>query len=123
MPKLEKDIQSRILKDLGSYPKYIEFWKNVKTSENKNPDIFFTSWLTGPCCIELKKEGERVKGGQLFKLKKLHSNGLRSFAVIGLNGYLKLKKHLKINEANLKEEHDRCMKLYGEWTEEKYLFE
>jgi len=121
MIRLEKFDQSDILKDLRSYEKYIEFWKNVKTSENKKPDIFFTSWLTGPCAIELKREGGKVKGGQLTQLKKLHSNGLRSFAVIGKKGYIKLKRKLRINEQNLKEAHERNMMIVGVWDERYYF--
>ena len=71
------------------------------------PDILFTSCFTVPCFIELKKEGKEVKGGQSSKLAKLNKAGCKAFAVIGYNGYLKLKVYLNINIINLKKAHNR----------------
>ena len=105
MGKLESEHQKVIMKDLRSYQKFITCWKHIVTSENKIPDIFFTSCYTGPCLIELKKDDGEPCGGQIYKIKKLNKTGIKAFVVKGVDGYIKLKKHLNINLENLKSAH------------------
>lgn len=117
--RLERFDQTDILNDLRAFGKYVTVWKNMVTSENNIPDIVFTSCLTGPVVVELKKSDEDVKGGQMTKLIKLNSTGMDAYAVSGKKGYLKLRKHLNMTMEILAAAHESYNKRYGgNWEDE-----
>ena len=95
--KLESSLQTKILKDLRSYGKYIEAFKIQKASDNGVPDIFFTSKLTGAVLVELKQEGKKPRKLQESKINKLNSCGSKAFSCDSWSKWVKLKSELEIN--------------------------
>jgi len=92
--KSESDIQSSILADLRSLGRHCECFKIQKTSDNGEPDIFFTTRITGAVLIEVKKPGGRISKLQISKLKKLNDCGTKAFACYSWQAWVEVKKSL-----------------------------
>ena len=111
----EKKNQTKILKDLRSYGKYCESFKIIKTSDNGEPDIFFSFALTGAILIEAKRLTGAPRKLQEKKIKKLNICGTRTFVCHSWEEWYSIKKSLGLLDMEkIKEAHERNKKLLSE---------
>jgi hypothetical protein len=96
----ESKLKSKILKDLRSYKQMVCF-KIMKCSDNKIPDIFFTSVLTGPCFLEIKKPGEKPDKGQLHMIGRLNICGAKALWTDNWPHWVSVKKILNLSHETL----------------------
>jgi len=94
---LEAKLQSQILNDLRSLGKYCECFKLIKTSDNGEPDIFFTTKLTGGVLLELKRLSGSLNKLQEVKINKLNECGTKTFACYSWIEWVQIKKSLKLD--------------------------
>jgi len=114
MAKNEKKVQTRILNDLRSFGKYCEVFKIMKTSDAGEPDIFFTTRLTGAVFIETKRHKGKLQKIQKEKIAKLNSCGVKAFVCRSISGtewplteqWLEIKKALNLTKDNVIRAHD-----------------
>jgi hypothetical protein len=99
----ENLIQKTIINDLSSFYPFVEFYKIIKTNDNGNHDLFVSSKATGPFLLELKKEDGVKSKIQEHKSSSFSKCGINCYTIWSIDGYINLKKHLKLNISNLKE--------------------
>jgi len=85
-----------MLKDLRSYGKNCECFKIIKTSDNGEPDIFFTMAITGAVLIEVKRKHGKAAKLQENKIEKLNRCGTRTFLCNTWERWMEIKKELGI---------------------------
>jgi len=114
----EKGLQTKILKDLRSLGKYCVAFKIMKTSDNKIPDIFFSTALTGGIFIETKKPKGPIAKGQTTMIHKLSVCGCQSFPCYNWEEWWDIKKSLGLldgeyllDRESLIEAHERNKKM------------
>jgi len=90
----EKSLQTLILDDLRSLRKYCEVFKIIKTSDNGEPDIFFTTALTKGVFVETKAPKKDPRKLQWVKIKKLNTCGTKAYACRTWEEWYKLKECL-----------------------------
>jgi len=98
MARNEKKIQTKILKDLESFGKYCECFKIEKANKNGEPDIFFTTLLTGAVFIECKRLTGYAKRLQLFKIEKLKNCGCKAFVCHSWEEWCEIKNELGLTK-------------------------
>lgn len=103
---LEKVLQVKILKDLKSLGRYCTYYKNIKTSENGIPDVYFTTCLTRSVFVELKRKGEEAKRLQVHKIRKLNECGTRAFVCNSWEEWVKIKRKLEMAKWRIALAHD-----------------
>lgn len=101
----EKRLQTKILNDLWSFGKYCEAFKIMRTSVNGEPDIFFTTALTGGVLIEAKAKGESPRKNQKAKIKKLNDCGTPTFVCNTWGDWIDVKCRLNMTLATLRAAH------------------
>jgi len=106
MAKNEKKVQDIILGDLRSYDQYCEVFKIMKASDAGEPDIFFTTCLTGAIFIEAKKKKGVVRKLQKVKIAKLNSCGVNAFVCHSIEEWVALKKKLNLTRDNVIKAHN-----------------
>ena len=95
MGKVEQNLQGKILRDLNSLGKECVAFDVMKCSEDGVPDVFFTTVVTGPVFVEVKKP----KGGVWStKQQDMHINlndcGCKSFVAWSWPEWVTIKKYL-----------------------------
>lgn len=105
MAKNEKKVQNVVLSDLRSFQKYCEVFKLIKTSDNGEPDIFFTTCLTGAVFVETKRLNGAARKLQIVKIEKLNRCGVRAFVCHSIEEWLTIKQELGITTANVTRSH------------------
>jgi len=98
----ESDIQSKVIKDIDGFGKYVFGFKLIKANKNGIPDIIFHSLVTGGIMVEMKKPGELPDPHQDVKMDEAEYVGIRCFVIDSVKGWVALKKHLGLNIENLK---------------------
>src|SRR5271157_2939567 len=93
VPK-ESDLQSKILTDLRSLGKYCVCFKIIKASDNGVPDIFFSTKLTGPILLEIKKKTGVLRKNQIIMNNKLNLCGIKSLTCYTWNEWVLIKKDI-----------------------------
>ena len=93
----ESDLQSSILADLQSFGKYCECFKIMKANDNGNPDIFFTTGLTGAVLIEVKRLKGSASEIQKVKIASFNRCGTKAFVCHTWNQWVEIKKTLGMN--------------------------
>jgi hypothetical protein len=96
----EQKLQTKILKDLRSY-KHMICFKIMKCSDNGIPDIFFTSKITGPCFLEVKKFGEIPDPIQFLILGKLNFFGVHAYWCYCWEDWVKIKRVINLSHDTL----------------------
>jgi len=94
----ESNLQSKILNDLRSFGKYCECFKIIKASDNGEPDIFFTTILTGGVLLELKRLTGSAEKLQIFKINKLNKCGTKTFVCHSWQEWVSIKKILNLEK-------------------------
>jgi len=107
MAKNEKKVQDIILDDLRSFGQYCEVFKIMKASDAGEPDVFFTTCLTGAVLIEVKKGKGVVRKLQKIKIAKLNSCGTRTFVCHSIEEWIALKKNLTLTLDNVVVAHNK----------------
>lgn len=102
----EKKLQTKILKDLESFGKYCEAFKLMKINKNGEPDIFFTTALTGAVLVEAKREAGNPRKNQESKLKKLALCGTPTFVCRTWDDWIALKKRLRLHMTTVRNAHE-----------------
>ena len=102
MAKNEKNIQTKILNDLRSFGRYCECFKIIKASDSGEPDIFFTTALTGAILIETKRPAGIIQKIQKVKIAKLNKCGTPTYICNSLERWLEIKAELKLTMHNIK---------------------
>jgi len=98
MAKNEKKIQNQILIDLESFGEYCECFKIMKANKNGEPDVFFTTILTGAIMVECKRLTGVAQKLQLTKLTKLAQCGTRTFLCHSWEEWCKIKELLGLTK-------------------------
>ena len=101
----ESHLQTKILKDLRSQPKYIKAFKLESSSDNGNPDLFWTCQLTGPCVLEVKDLGKKPRKLQESQMKGLNDCGTKAFWCDSWSGWVDIKRSLGMNKESIKKAH------------------
>jgi len=107
MAKNEKKVQDVVLGDLRSLGKYCEVFKIMKASDAGEPDIFFTTCLTGAIFIETKRLTGAVRKLQKAKIEKLNRCGSRTFVCHSIKEWVDIKRQLSLSLENVKSAHNR----------------
>jgi len=97
----ESSLQSKILNDLRSFGKYCECFKIMKTSDNGEPDVFFTTKITGAVLIEIKRPDGSTQKIQSAKIKKLNECGTQAYICYSWENWASLKNDLGLSLATL----------------------
>ena len=105
MAKNEKKVQDVVLGDLRSFGKYCEVFKIIKASDSGEPDIFFTTCLTGAIFIETKRLKGVVRKLQEVKISKLNRCGGRAFVCRSIEQWLEIKQELGLTITNVVRAH------------------
>ena len=101
MEKREVVYQDLVLSDLRSMGKYCECFKIIKTSDDGEPDIFFTTKKTGAILVEMKRpKGPKAKKLQKLKIKKLNDCGTPTFVCHSWEEWIAIKKLIGLNTRN-----------------------
>jgi len=97
----ESVTQSKVIKDVNGFGKYVFSYKVIKANTVGIPDFFFATVLTGPILIEFKKEGKEPRDSQDKQMGNAERVGIRCFVIDSVRGWVALKKHLGLNIENL----------------------
>jgi len=106
MAKNEKKVQTQILNDLRSLGRYCECFKIMKASDIGEPDVFFTTALTGGVLIECKRLEGNARRIQLIKIEKLNKCGTRTFICKSWEGWCEVKHKLGLTKENVIHAHN-----------------
>lgn len=90
--KIEQNLQTKILKDLNSLGKCCVAFDVMKCSEGGVPDVFFTTVVTGPVLVEVKKPGGVLSRKQEDMIANLNDCGCKSFVVWNWSDWVAFKK-------------------------------
>lgn len=102
----EKRLQTKILKDLESFGKYCEAFKLVRANKNGEPDIFFTTALTGAVLVEAKKSDGNPRKNQQSKLRKLALCGTPTYVCHTWDEWMQIKKELLLEIGRVRVAHE-----------------
>jgi len=102
----ESKNQTKVLNDLRSFGKYCECFKIIKTSDNGEPDIFFTMALTGPVLVEMKRLAGGPEKLQSIKIQKLRECGAKVFVCHSWEEWVEIKRILRITRPNVETAHN-----------------
>ena len=106
----ESNLQTKVLKDLRSFGKYCECFKIIKTSDNGEPDIFFTTALTGSILLEMKKLKGNPEELQKVKIKKINECGTRAFVCHSWEEWISIKLGiLLMTFPNVRDTHNKSL--------------
>ena len=106
MARNEKNIQTKILTDLRYLGRYCECFKIIKASDSGEPDIFFTTALTGAILIEAKRLTGNPRRLQIVKIEKLNKCGTRTFVCRSWEEWVEIKKQLDFTKENVIRAHN-----------------
>jgi len=106
MAKNEKKVQNSIINDLESLGRYCECFKIIKANKNGEPDVFFTTRLTGAVFIECKKLDGAARRLQMVKIIKLNSCGVKAFLCHSWEEWLKIKNELNLTRDSVIRSHN-----------------
>lgn len=101
MAKNEKVVQTLILDDLRSLGRYCECFKIMKASDVGEPDIFFTTRLTGAVLIETKRLKGKPQKIQEIKIEKLTKCGTPTFVCHGWEEWMKIKMRFGLTKESV----------------------
>lgn len=101
MAKNEKALQTNILDDLRSFGEYCECFKIMRASDNGEPDIFFTTKLTGGILVETKRLKGSLQKVQGVKVKKLINCGTPTFICNSWEKWVEIKRFLNLTKDNI----------------------
>jgi hypothetical protein len=101
----ESQLQSKILNELRSFGKYCECFKIIKASDNGEPDIFFTTRLTGGVLLELKRLSGSPEKLQKIKIAKLNDCGTKTFVCHSWDEWCRIKTELDLNKPAIEDAH------------------
>ena len=106
MARNEKKVQTQILTDLESLGRYCECFKIMKANKNGEPDIFFTTKLTGGILVECKRLDGDARALQSVKIAKLNACGTRTFICHSWEEWIEIKNTLGLTRENVIRAHN-----------------
>lgn len=106
MARNEKKVQTQIITDLDSFGRYCECFKIMKASKNGEPDVFFTTRLTGGILVECKKPDGKARKLQEVKIAKLNTCGTKTFLCHSWEEWCEIKNILGLTKENVILEHN-----------------
>ena len=96
MGKVEQTLQTKILLDLNSMGKHCVAFDVMKCSEDGVPDVFFTTAVTGPVFVEVKKPDGVWSTKQKDMHKNLNDCGCKSFVVWSWSEWVAVKREINL---------------------------